>query len=107
MAMVPMSQPQGEGQPAPAGDAQGAMGGLVQGVMKGLNMFGQALEKGGAPAPVLDRVSGLIQEFQGIIEELSNGAGEEQPPARQAEGTTSPEQGGNPGAVPAGMNRRG
>lgn len=81
---------------------QGDIGKMISNVGQGLAMLTDLVGKTpGVDPSIAERFGGLVQEFTSLIEAISGGGEDEQPPQQQPMGTTSPEAGGNPNAVPA------
>jgi hypothetical protein len=79
---------------------QGDIGKMISNVGQGLAMLADLVGKTpGVDPSIPERFGGLVQEFTSLIEAISGGEGGQAP--QQPMGTTSPEAGGNPNAMPA------
>lgn len=98
MAMPPADAPM----PPQAETAEQPQGGgedpkqLIIDVHTGLAKIVQMVE-GKAPEPIVKQLEGSLQAFRSAMEALMGGGGQPQP---ADSGSSSPEQGGNPNAVP-------
>ena len=100
--MPPQDNAAEDAQDGGADDAQEQAGGasgkeLIVSVHSGLAKVVQLASKAGAPEDVVAELQSSLDSFRSAIEKLMGGASGPKPASN---GSASPEQGGNPNAVP-------